>query len=108
MNTSYGSDGVSTKAGQLQSLPHLIVPLPHSTECRVGILLVLVTFLGSALAEPFLRPGRLTSSPSRAVAVKAGRVFSGHPGLEPGLGLDGREHAGMLMAIRGEADCDPR
>ena len=50
------------------------------------------TSLVRPLAEPFLRPGRFIQTPTRAVAVKAGRFFSGHRRL----GLDGREHDGTL------------
>ena len=51
------------------------------------------------LRRSFLRPGRFPLTPTRAVAVKAGRFFSGHRRL----GLEGHKHDGTLKAIRGEA-----
>ena len=47
-------------------------------QCKYAdhmVRLMRALFFGSA-GILFFRPGRLTSSPSRAVAVKAGRVFS--------------------------------
>ena len=47
------------------------------------------------LRSPFLRPGRFINTPTRAVAVKAGRFFSGHRRL----GLYMTEHDGRLMGL---------